>query len=89
MSKRSQGIIPEFKSLEEILEEAILHEQESHDYYLEAAERTRNADLKRFLQHLAEVELRHKTDLQEKLDMLRNEQALANDLLYSFGEPPV
>lgn len=34
MSKRSKGIIPDFQSLEEILEEAILHEQESHDYYL-------------------------------------------------------
>ena len=89
MSKRSKGIIPDFKSLEEILEEAILHEQESHDYYLEAAERTRNADLKRFLQHLAEVELQHKTDLQEKLEMVRNEQALVNDLLYAFGEPPL
>ena len=89
MSKRKQGIIPEFKNLVEILEEAVLHEQESHDYYLEAAERTQDPELQRFLQHLAEVELTHKTSLEEKLEMVRAGQDMVNDLIYSFGDPPL
>jgi rubrerythrin len=89
MSKRKQGIIPEFKSLVEILEEAVTHEQESHDFYLEAAKRTQDPDLQRFLRHLAEVELTHKADLEERLEIIRTGQDMVNDLIYAFGDPPL
>ncbi len=89
MSKRAKGVIPDYKSLPEILEEAIRHEEESHAYYLAAAGRTRNPDLQRFLRHLAQQEVTHKQQLQEQLDLVRSENAMVNDLLYAFGEPPL
>ena len=89
MSRRAKGIIPEYKSLEEILREAIEHEQESHDYYLEASERTANPDLRQFLEQLARVELTHKKQLEEALRQVQAQNATLNDLLYAFGEQPV
>ncbi len=89
MTGRAKEIIPDYKSLPEILEEAIRHEEESHTYYLAAAERAGNPDLQRFLRHLAQLELTHKQQLQEQLDLARSENAMVNDLLYAFGEPPL
>ncbi len=40
MPSRTTRPIPEYTSLEDILAQAIDHEQESHDYYVEAAKRT-------------------------------------------------
>ena len=89
MSKRIKEVIPDYKSLPEILEEAIQHEEESNAFYLAAAERTQNPELQRFLRHLAAVELDHKQQLHEQLEMVRSENAMVNDLLYAFGEPPL
>ncbi len=89
MTGRAREVIPAYKSLPEILEEAIRHEEESQAYYLAAAERAGNPDLQRFLRHLAQEELIHKQQLQEQLERVRSENAMVNDLLYAFGEPPL
>lgn len=89
MSKRVKSIIPEFQSLDEILAVAIAHEKESYDYYMEASKRTEDPELRRFLVHLAEIELTHRDQLQEKLEILNSNNEMVNDLLYAFGEPPI
>ncbi len=89
MSKRTEGVIPAYKSLPEILKEAIRREEESNAYYLAAVERAQNPELQRFLRHLAAVELTHKGQLHEQLEMVSSENAMVNDLLYAFGEPPL
>ena len=85
MPSRTTQPIPDYTSLEDILAQAIEHEQESHDYYSEAAKRTSEPDLQRLLNHLAQVELEHKQALQEQLEQLQSQQAIGQDLIYSFG----
>ncbi len=45
--------------------------------------------MQRFLRHMAQLEPTHKQQLQEQLDLVRSENAMVNDLLYAFGEPPL
>jgi rubrerythrin len=87
MPSRTTQPIPEYTSLEDILAQAIDHEQESHDYYIEAAKHTAEPELRRLLNHLAQVELEHKQALQEQLEQLQSQQEIAQDLIYSFGGP--
>lgn len=89
MSKRVKSVIPEFQSLDDILADAIAHEKESYDYYMEASKRTQDSELRRFLVHLAEIELTHRDQLQEQLEILNSNNEMVNDLLYAFGEPPL
>lgn len=89
MSKRSKSVIPEYQSLEDILAVAIGHEKESYDFYMEASKRTEDSELRRFLVHLAEIELTHRDQLQEKLEILNSNNEMVNDLLYAFGELPI
>ena len=77
--------IPEYVSLEDILAQAIDHEQESHDYYAEAAKRTSEPELHRLLNQLAKVELEHKQTLQEQLEQLHSQREIAQNLIYSFN----
>lgn len=87
MPSRDTLQIPHYTSLEDILAQAVEHEQESHDYYLEAAKRTSEPDLRRLLNHLAAVELEHKQALQDQLAQLASQAEIAQDLSYSFGVP--
>ncbi|MCK4577470.1 MAG: hypothetical protein KAU50_01690 [Candidatus Marinimicrobia bacterium] len=89
MSPRNEGLIPAFSSLNEILEHAIEHEQESHDYYLEAAERAADPDIKHQLLLLAEEEIAHKADLKKMLNKVRSDAAIQDDLMYAFGGDPL
>ncbi|MFC1481140.1 ferritin family protein [Candidatus Neomarinimicrobiota bacterium] len=85
MPSRTTEHIPEYLSLEDILTQAIDHEQESHDYYAAAAKRTVEPELRRLLIDLAKVELEHKQALKEQLEQLQSTQEIAQDLIYSFG----
>ena len=53
--------------------------------YAEAAKRTAEPELRRLLNQLAKVELEHKQALQQQLEQLHSQQAIAEDLIYSFG----
>ncbi len=85
MPSRATEPIPDYTSLEDILAQAIDHEQESHDYYAAAAKHTAEPELGRLLKHLAQVELEHKQALQEQLEQLHSQKEIAQDLIYSFG----
>lgn len=50
----------------EIIEEAIYHEQSSHDYYLKVAAAIENPSGKEQYRHLAHEEIRHREVLEER-----------------------
>jgi rubrerythrin len=53
-----------------IIEEAIYHEQSSHDYYLRVAEVMHNPSGKEQYRHLAQEEIRHREVLEERYHAL-------------------
>ncbi len=78
--------IPEFSTIEEILEYAMKEEQEAYEYYIEAAGRIADPDMKQFLIHLAELEVEHYNNLKEKLESYRANHFSAKGIMASFDE---
>ncbi len=70
--------LTEFSSIEEILTYAMNEEQDAYDYYIAAANRTADPELKTFLIELAEMEVDHYNILKKKL-----EECKANEFCFS------
>jgi rubrerythrin len=78
--------IPEFSTIEEILQYAIQEEKDAYDYYMEASERIADPDMKRFLLKLASMEIEHYNTLKEKLEECRANHFCSEGIMSSFSE---
>lgn len=79
-------IIPAYKNLTDVLQDAVDKEADAEEFYLEAAELALESDVKNFLVHLAEMERDHYHQLKNKLEALKATGHVTNGILSSFGE---
>jgi len=79
-------IIPEYKSLAEILQDAITKESDAEQYYLEAAEIAQQIEVREFLLEMATMERDHFNMLSTKLESLQAEQSAMAGILSSYDE---
>lgn len=81
--------LSEFASIEEILTYAMNEEQEAYDYYIEAANRTADPELKTFLIELAEMEIDHYNILKKKREECRANDFCVHGIMASFDDDDV
>ncbi len=81
-------VIPAYKSLVDILQDAIDKENDAEQFYTEAAELAQNAEVKEFLLDMAAMEKEHALMLARRLDSLRADQTVIDGILSSYDEKP-
>ena len=79
-------VIPEYKTLVDILQDAVDKERDAERYYLEAAGVAQDEKVKRFLVELAEMEKEHAVRLGQMLDQIRADQTVIDGILSSYGD---
>ena len=79
-------VIPEYKTLVDILQDAVDKERDAERYYLEAADVAQDEKVKRFLVELAEMEKEHAVRLGQMLDQIRADQTVIDGILSSYGD---
>ena len=79
-------VIPSYKNLVDILQDAIDQESDASRYYAEAAELAEEPELKKFLEELAQMEDDHYRMLVEHLEKLKADQRVMNGILSSYGD---
>ncbi|NQU67358.1 MAG: hypothetical protein HQ510_05390 [Candidatus Marinimicrobia bacterium] len=82
----TQPKAPQFSSIENILEFAMKEEQDAYKYYTEAASQIADEDMKKFLIHLAKMEIDHYNVLKKKLEEYKANQFSTEGILASFDE---
>jgi rubrerythrin len=80
-------IIPTYKNLVDILQDAIDQEHDASEYYTEAAELAQDPDVKQFLMDLARMEEDHHRMLIDKLESLKADQQVMDGILASYSDP--
>ncbi len=81
-------VIPEYASLEDILQDAIDKENDARQFYTEAAGLAQAADVRDFLLEMAEMEKGHADMLARKLESLKSDKTVMNGILSSFDDDP-
>jgi rubrerythrin len=81
-------VIPAYKTLVDILQDAIDKENDAEQYYTEAAELAQNAEVREFLLDMARMEKEHALMLARRLDSLRADQTVIDGILSSYDEEP-
>ena len=81
-------VIPSYKSLVDILQDAVDKENDAEQYYLEAAALAHTAEVKEFLFEMSRMERDHSVQLSKQLETLRAEQTAINGILSSYDENP-
>lgn len=81
-------VIPAYKTLVDILQDAIDKENDAEQYYTEAAELAQNAEVREFLLDMARMEKEHALMLARRLDSLRADQTVIDGILSSYDEDP-
>lgn len=81
-------VIPEYTSLEDILQDAIDKENDAREFYLEAAKLAQAAGIRDFLLEMAEMEQGHADLLARKLESVRSDQTVMDGILSSFNDDP-
>jgi rubrerythrin len=79
-------VIPEYKSLVDILQDAVDKEKDAERYYREAADMAQDDKVKHFLVELAEMEKEHAVRLGQMLEQLRADQTVIDGILSSYGD---
>ena len=79
-------IIPSYKNLVDILQDAIDQEHDAAQYYREAAELAQEPEVKEFLMDLARMEEDHYRLLVEKLESLKADKRVMDGILSSYGD---
>ena len=79
-------VIPEYKSLVDILQDAVGKERDAERYYREAADMAQDERVKHFLNELADMEKEHAVRLDQMLEQLRADQTVMDGILSSFGD---
>ncbi len=81
-------VIPAYKTLVDILQDAIDKENDAEQFYTEAAELAQNAEVREFLLDMARMEKEHALMLARRLDSLRADQTVIDGILSSYDEEP-
>jgi len=81
-------VIPEYSSLEDILQDAIDKETDAKQFYTEAANLAQAAEVRDFLLGMAEMEQGHADMLQRKLESVKSDKTVMNGILSSFNDEP-
>jgi rubrerythrin len=79
-------VIPEYTSLEDIIQDAIDKENDAFRFYTEAAEHAPTPDIREFLLEMAEMERQHADLLARKLEAFRSDQTVLDGILSSFDD---
>ncbi len=81
-------VIPEYSSLENILQDAIDKELDAKQFYTEAAELAQAAAVREFLLEMAEMEQGHADMLRRKLESFKSDKTVMDGILSSFDDDP-
>lgn len=79
-------IIPAYKTLVDVLQDAIDKEADAEQFYAEAAELAQTPEVRQFLLELGAMERQHFVMLSEKLEELKADQTVMNGILSSYDE---
>ncbi|MAT40137.1 MAG: hypothetical protein CL946_11095 [Ectothiorhodospiraceae bacterium] len=79
-------VIPTYKNLVDIIQDAADQESDAAQYYREAAELAEDQELRKFLLDLADMEDDHHRMLVEKLEQLKAEKTVMDGILSSYGD---
>jgi rubrerythrin len=79
-------VIPAYKTLVDVLQDAIDKEADAEQFYAEASELAQTPEVKRFLLELAEMERQHFVMLSEKLEELKADRQVMDGILSSYDE---
>ena len=79
-------IIPSYKNLADVLQDAVDKERDAAQYYREAADLALEPEVKEFLRELAEMESQHFKMLKSRLETLQANGRIMTGILSSFGE---
>ena len=77
-------IIPEYRTLVEVLQDAILKENDAEQFYIEAMPLAHTEEVRDFLRKMAEMELDHANLLTGMLESLKAEQHSIDGILSSY-----
>jgi len=81
-------VIPEYSSLEDILQDAIDKENDARQFYTEAAGLAQAAEVREFLLEMAEMEKGHADMLARKLESVKSDKTVMSGILSSFDDDP-
>ncbi len=79
-------VIPEYTTLEDIIQDAMDKESDAHRFYMEAAELAPAAEIRDFLLEMAEMEKGHAEMLARKLESVRSDKTVMDGILSSFDD---
>lgn len=79
-------VIPEYTSLEDILQDAIDKEKDAFRFYSEAAAMAQTEDIRVFLLEMAEMEKGHAELLARKLESIKSDMTVMDGILSSFND---
>jgi rubrerythrin len=83
-----QKIIPEYMTLVEVLQDAILKESDAEQFYLEASSLSPSTEVRQFLIEMAKMEKEHFDLLSKQLESLKADQHIIDGILSSYDENP-
>jgi rubrerythrin len=80
-------VIPEYKNLVDLFQDAIDKERDAEMFYREAAELAQSTEIRQFLLELSATEHEHFLALSQKLEQVRAEMMAMNGIMASYHEP--
>lgn len=81
-------VIPEYISLEDILQDAIDKENDAREFYMQAAQLAQAQGIRDFLLEMAEMEQGHADLLRKKLESVQSDKTVMHGILSSFDDDP-
>jgi rubrerythrin len=79
-------VIPEYKTLVDVLQDAIDKEADAEQFYREASDLALNAEVRDFLLEMSRMERDHFVMLSQRLESLKADQTVMDGILSSFDE---
>ena len=79
-------VIPAYKNLVDVLQDAVDKEADAELFYREASELALDPEVKEFLLHLSDMEADHYDQLKAKLETLKANGQVIDGIRSSFGE---
>lgn len=81
-------VIPEYSTLEDIIQDAIDKEKDAFRFYTEAAAMAQTEDVRVFLLEMAAMEKEHADMLARKLESIQSDMTVMDGILSSFDDEP-
>ncbi|MFZ1730768.1 MAG: ferritin family protein [Bacteroidota bacterium] len=81
-------VIPEYSTLEDIIQDAIDKEIDAQQFYAEAAALAQAAGIREFLLDMADMEQGHADMLARKLESIKSDKTVMDGILSSFDDEP-